>query len=180
MVTIRGETMVRHRRHAPADRQPARASRSIGACRAAPCPQVFSRLVSVEGEGYLVLSREQRALLPAPCFSATSVSSPRSTCGLSTPGLMWDVGLLPGSRNRPSPCSLVRTAGEGAVALRVPGGLVAIKVTPDRPYRVRDVGMVGWVGNVIPRVSEDPSIIRCEGEGAILINLPHGSHVVRR
>jgi hypothetical protein len=68
---------------------------------------------------------------------------------------------------------LVRTAGEGAVALRVPGGLVAIKITPDRPYRVRDAGMVGWVGNVIPRVSEDPSIIRCEGEGAILISLPY-------
>lgn len=133
-------------------------------------PELFQRLVSLAGDGHMVLSREAEFFYPLMlqrdlCFFVEGyIWALEST-------LMWDVGVLPGSRSH-RPLSLVRVAGQGAVALRVPGELVAIKIFPERPYRVRDSGFVGWVGNVIPRVDADPSFLHCEGEGAVLVSLP--------
>jgi hypothetical protein len=135
-------------------------------------PEVFQRLVSLEGQGHMVLSRANENFYPLRlqrdlCFFVESyIWALEAT-------LMWDVGRLPGTRlNTPIP--LVRVAGEGAVALRIRGELVAVKVSPSRPYRVRDEGFVGWVGNVVPRVdaSGDTSFLICEGEGAVLVSLP--------
>ena len=85
--------------------------------------------------------------------------------------LMWDVGMLPGSRAG-KPIPLVRVAGEGMVALRVAGELVAIKVSPERPHRVHSSGFVGWVGNVVPAAERGSPFLRCEGEGAVFVALP--------
>ena len=135
-------------------------------------PEVFQRLVSLEGQGHMVLSRGGERFYPLRlmrdlCFFVESyIWALEAT-------LMWDVGRLPGTRLR-SPISLVRVAGEGAVALRVGGELVAVKIAPRRPYRVRTAGFVGWVGNVVPRVDagRDAEFLICEGEGAVLVSLP--------
>ncbi|MBV1861077.1 MAG: AIM24 family protein [Nannocystaceae bacterium] len=138
-------------------------------------PEVFQRLVSLEGQGHMVLSRGNERFYPLRlqrdlCFFVENyIWALEAT-------LMWDVGRLPGTRLR-GPISLVRVAGEGAVALRVRGELVAIKIAPKRPYRVHTEGFVGWVGNVVPRVdhARSPDFLVCEGEGAVLVSLP-GSH----
>ncbi len=137
-------------------------------------PEVFQRLVSLEGQGHMVLSRADERFYPLLlqrdlCFFVESyIWALEAT-------LMWDVGRLPGTRLL-TPISLVRVAGEGAVALRVHGELVAVKIAPNRPYRVRIEGFVGWVGNVVPQVDvrHDPSFLLCEGEGAVLVSLPGG------
>ncbi|MBX7078936.1 MAG: AIM24 family protein [Nannocystaceae bacterium] len=135
-------------------------------------PEVFQRLVSLEGEGQLVLSREHERFLPLQlqrdlCFFVESyIWAMEST-------LMWDVGQLPRSGRT---VSLVRIAGEGAVAVRVPGELVAVKIAPERPYRVHRSGFVGWVGNVVPHLEPDIGFLHCEGEGAVFVSLPTGPH----
>ncbi len=135
-------------------------------------PEVFQRLVSLEGRGHMVLSRGAERFYPLQLQRDLCFFVERYVWALEA-SLMWDVGRLPGSRLI-APIPLVRVAGEGAVALRVRGELVAVKIAPNRPYRVLDAGFVGWVGNVIPRVDahRDPSFLVCEGEGAILVSLP--------
>jgi uncharacterized protein (AIM24 family) len=169
MVTVRGEIMVRtepmllqtdNLQQRPLNRR--MQGRAV--------PQVFRRLVAVAGEGHIVLSRESQHFYPLMLQRDLCFFAERYLWALEA-GLMWDVGLLPGSRSR-TPISLVRAAGEGAVALRVPGGIIAIKVTPDRPYRVHGRALVGWIGGVIPTVGDEATVIRCEGEGAVLVNLP--------
>lgn len=138
-------------------------------------PEVFQRLVSMEGEGHLVLSREHERFLALQlqrdlCFFVESyIWAMEST-------LMWDVGQLPKASRS---IQLVRVAGEGAVALRVPGELVAVKIAPERPYRVHRSGFVGWVGNVVPNLEPEIGFLHCEGEGAVFVCLP-SHHETRR
>ena len=136
-------------------------------------PGVFRRLASLEGEGYLIISRENERFYP--------LRLERDLCFFVEPllwaldaTLMWDVGMLPGSRSgRPIP--LVRVAGEGMVALRVSGELVAVKISPERPHRVHASGFVGWVGNVVPAAEHGSPYLRCDGEGAVFVSLPGSS-----
>ncbi len=133
-------------------------------------PEVFRRLVAVEGEGYLVLSREDERFYPIRLERDLCFFVERHVWAIDA-SLMWDVGTLPGSRISRA-ISLVRVAGEGQVAIRVAGELVAIKVSPDRPHRVRADAFVGWVGNVIPTAISDSEFVHCEGEGAVFASLP--------
>lgn len=140
-------------------------------------PEVFRRLASLEGEGYLIISREHERFYP--------LRLERDLCFFVEPllwaldaSLMWDVGMLPGSRGSRN-ISLVRVAGEGMIALRISGELLAIKVTPERPHRVHADGFVGWIGNVVPTAEANSPFLRCEGEGAVFVALP-GQHDVRR
>jgi uncharacterized protein (AIM24 family) len=133
-------------------------------------PEVFRRLVVTEGDGYLLLARENETfhilrLERDLCFFVENYLWALDST------LMWDVGVLPGTRAS-DPIALVRAAGEGLLALRVPGQLVAIKVAQDKPYRVHESGLVGWVGNVIPQREPDVPFLHCEGEGAVFVMLP--------
>lgn len=133
-------------------------------------PQVFQRLVSLEGEGHMVLSREDQHFYALQlrrdlCFFVEFV------LWALEDSLMWDVGSLPGSRTDHE-IPLVRAAGEGSLAVRVPGELVAVKIAPERPYRVHIDGFVGWVGNVVPRMERGVPFLHCEGEGAVFVSLP--------
>jgi hypothetical protein len=133
-------------------------------------PEVFQRLASFEGDGHLVLSRQHEHFFPLLlqrdlCFFVESYLWALDA------GLMWDVGKLPGSRGV-HPIQLVRVAGEGPIALRVPGELVAVKIAPERPYRVHHDGFIGWVGNVVPHMESSSPFLHCEGEGAVLVSLP--------
>ena len=142
-------------------------------------PDVFRRLASLEGEGYLVLSREREHFYP--------LRLQRDLCFFVEPflwalesTLMWDVGMLPGSRGGRD-VQLVRVAGEGLVAIRVPGELVVVKVSVDRPHRVLVDGFVGWVGSVVPSMDADEKFLRCEGEGAVFVSLPsEDAHVAAK
>lgn len=133
-------------------------------------PEVFRRLVSLEGEGHMVLSREDEyfhalQLRRDLCFFVEHyLWALEST-------LMWDVGQLPGSRSSHD-IPLVRAAGEGALAVRVPGELFAVKISEERPYRVHLDAFVGWVGNVVPRMERGVPFLHCEGEGAVFVSLP--------
>jgi len=133
-------------------------------------PEVFRRLVSLEGEGHMVLAHEDERFYPLQLRRDLCFFVERYLWALEAT-LMWDVGQLPGSRGR-SDSALVRAAGEGRIALRVPGELVAIKIANDRPYRVHIDGFIGWVGNVVPRVEQDVPYLHCEGEGAVFVSLP--------
>jgi hypothetical protein len=136
-------------------------------------PDVFRRLAALEGDGYLVLSRENEQFHPLRLQRDLCFFVERHLWALES-SLMWDVGMLPGSRGSDEEVQLVRVAGEGTVALRVPGELVAVKVSPQRPHRVRREGFVGWVGNVIPSAESSSPFLRCEGEGAVFVSLPRG------
>lgn len=133
-------------------------------------PDVFSRLVAAEGDGYLVLSRQRERFYPLRLERDLCFFVERFLWAVDAE-LMWDVGMLPGSRRGPR-IQLVRAAGEGYVALRAPGQLVAVKVGEERPHRVHVDGFIGWVGNVIPSLEEDGEFLRCEGEGAVFVSLP--------
>lgn len=173
MVTVRGEIMSRTDalllRSENIDARPLN-RRMLGRA----VPEVFQRLVSLEGDGHMVLSRGAEQFYPLMLQRDLCFFVEQYIWAIES-SLMWDVGLLPGSRQR-KPIQLVRAAGEGAVALRVPGELVAVKIAPDRPYRVRDVGFIGWVGNVIAQVDPatdiEETFLVCEGEGAVLMSLP--------
>jgi hypothetical protein len=93
-------------------------------------PDVFRRLASLEGEGYLIISRENERFYPLRLERDLCFFVERLLWALDAT-LMWDVGMLPGSRGSTN-ISLVRVAGEGMVALRVAGELVAVKVSPLR------------------------------------------------
>ncbi|MEM7160038.1 MAG: hypothetical protein AAF799_44780 [Myxococcota bacterium] len=136
-------------------------------------PDVFRRLVSLEGEGHMVLSHEEERFYPLQLKRDLCFFVEHYLWALEAT-LMWDVGQLPGSRGVRD-VALVRAAGEGLVALRVPGELVAIKIALDRPYRVHIEGFVGWVGNVVPRMELDVPYLHCEGEGAVFVSLPGSS-----
>jgi len=133
-------------------------------------PEVFRRLVSLEGEGHMVLSKQGERFYPLQLHRDLCFFVERFLWALEAT-LMWDVGQLPGSRGTQD-ISLVRAAGEGSLALRVAGELVAIKIANDRPYRVHTDGFVGWVGNVVPRMERDVPFLHCEGEGAVFVSLP--------
>ncbi len=136
-------------------------------------PDVFRRLVVTEGDGYLLLARgaETFHLLRLEhdlCFFVENYLWALDST------LMWDVGVLPGSRGK-GEIALVRAAGEGLLAIRVPGELVAIKVSDERPHRVHQSGLVGWVGNVVPQREPDVPFLHCEGEGAVFVSFPGAS-----
>lgn len=135
-------------------------------------PEVFQRLVSLEGQGHLVLSRATEHFYPLELQRDLCFFVEKYIWALEST-LMWDVGRLPGTRLR-NPIGLVRVAGEGAIALRIRGELVAVKIAPHRPYRVRSDGFIGWVGNVVPHVVREGEgeFLVCEGEGAVLVSLP--------
>lgn len=136
-------------------------------------PDVFRRLVSLEGEGHMVLSREDERFFPLHLHRDLCFFVEHYLWALEAT-LMWDVGQLPGSRGVRE-MALVRAAGEGLLALRVPGELVAIKIAGERPYRVHVAGFIGWVGNVVPRMERDVPYLHCEGEGAVFVSLPSSS-----
>lgn len=133
-------------------------------------PDVFQRLVSLEGEGHMVLSREDEHFYALDLRRDLCFFVERVLWAIEA-SLMWDVGSLPGSR-AVTQTTLVRAAGEGALAVRVPGELVAVKIAADRPYRVHIDGFVGWVGNVVPRMERGVPFLHCEGEGAVFVSLP--------
>ena len=132
-------------------------------------PEVFRRLAALAGDGYLVLSRQGERFYPVRLMRDLCFFVERYLWALDSE-LMWDVGMLPGSRGH-GDVQLVRVAGEGMVALRVPGELVAVKVSPDKPHRVHVDGFVGWVGNVVPSLEPGSTFLSCEGEGAVFVKL---------
>lgn len=134
-------------------------------------PEVFRRLVSLAGEGHMVLSRQDETFYALQLRRDLCFFVEQFLWALEAT-VMWDVGRLPGSRGAPREVSLVRVAGEGALAVRVPGELVAVKIAQDRPYRVHVDGFVGWVGNVVPRMERGVPFLHCEGEGAAFVSLP--------
>jgi len=134
-------------------------------------PEVFARLSSLQGDGYLVLAHQGETFHVVRldgdlCFFVEPF------LWAMDPGLLWDVGILPGTRRGDEPIHLVRAAGEGTLAFRAPGRVVSLKVAADRPARVRRGRLVGWVGAVVPWADPTGRFLRCEGEGAVFVWFP--------
>jgi len=59
------------------------------------------------------------------------------------------------------------------LAIRTRAEVLAVKVTPERPFRLSLAHLVGWVGNVVPQVLRRREVLQCEGEGAVFLD-PQG------
>ncbi len=95
---------------------------------------------------------------------------------VADPSLHWEVGVMPGSRVGDGDGELfVRVSGDGVIALRCAGDLVAVKVTPERAQRVFPSALIGWIGDVVAIAEPGLPLLRCEGEGAILLDLEGGA-----
>ena len=95
---------------------------------------------------------------------------------VADPSLHWEVGVMPGSRGADGEGELfVRVFGDGLIALRCAGDLVAVKVSPQRVQRVIPSALIGWIGDVIAVAEPGLPYLRCEGEGAILLDLAVGN-----
>ena len=96
--------------------------------------------------------------------------------------LHWEVGVMPGSRSGAGLGAgneagelFVRVSGDGVIALRCAGDLVAVKVSPERAQRVFPSALLGWIGDVVAIAEPGHPYLRCEGEGAILLDLQGGA-----
>jgi hypothetical protein len=134
----------------------------------------------VTGVGVMVLGRDSGTFVPLrlrqdACFFVASA------IWAVERGLHWEGGVLPGSRAASAAedtdrgaVSLLRINGNGLIALRVAGECAAFKVSARAPVRVRARGLLGWIGRVVPEALPGGEYIRCEGEGAVLLELPRG------
>ncbi|MBK8265992.1 MAG: hypothetical protein IPK80_32265 [Nannocystis sp.] len=68
----------------------------------------------------------------------------------------------------------LRLRGDGAAALRLAGEVIAVKVRPGAPQRVAAAGLLGWIGDLVAALDGD-GVLRCEGEGALLLAQGPGS-----
>ncbi|MEZ4452330.1 MAG: AIM24 family protein [Nannocystaceae bacterium] len=84
--------------------------------------------------------------------------------------LRWEHGLMPGTRGGEE-VPLVRLGGDGLCAVHAGGSVVTIKVTPERPQRIAADALIGWIGSVVVIAEGAASLLRCEGEGAVLVEL---------
>ncbi|HRI07272.1 MAG TPA: AIM24 family protein [Nannocystaceae bacterium] len=134
----------------------------------------LAHLVGVSGEGHVVIAPQGQV------FHVVRLR--RDTCYLRE-SVVWalegevgvDVGLLPGSRRDGSEgVSMLRLHGDGTVALRVPGEVIAVSVRPESPQRVAGDAILGWIGGVVAVVDSTSPLLRCEGEGTVLVALAAG------
>ena len=132
----------------------------------------LSRLVGVRGEGCAVISPQGHV------FEVFRLR--RDLCYLRESmvwalegGLEVDVGLLPGSRQAGlDGVPMLRLAGDGSVAVRTPGAVIAVPVRPESPQRVAGDAIVGWIGGIggVTALAEPAEgLVRCEGEGTVLV-----------
>ncbi len=133
-------------------------------------PEVFARLAALAGEGYVLLAHGGEHFHVVRLEGDLCFFVERYLWAME-PGLLWDVGVVPGTR-RDAPIPLVRAAGEGALAFRAPGRIATVKVAEDRPVRIARRRLVGWVGAVVPAADPSGPFLRCEGEGAVLVQFP--------
>ena len=131
-------------------------------------------LSRVTGGGALVLSRGDGSFQPLhlrddACFLLASA------VWAFEGALLWEGGVLPGTRGpvdtQRGTIPLLRLKGSGLLVVRSSGPCVSIKVASRSPTRVRARGLLGWVGGVIPVFEPGGGFIRCEGEGALLLDL---------
>ncbi len=88
------------------------------------------------------------------------------------PSLQWEVGVMPGSRSdQGEGAAFVRIVGDGVIAIHCRGDLVTVKVTPERAQRVLPGALLGWIGDVVALAEPGLPGLRCEGQGAILLDL---------
>ncbi len=149
--------------------------------------EAMTGISKVSGRGTMVLSRGSGVFQPLRLRDDTCFFVASAVWAFDR-GLLWEGGVLPGSRGssetrtgqvRAAAVSLLRLKGNGLLALRSSGACVAIKVAADSPTRVRAQGLLGWVGRMIPVLEPGGSYVRCEGEGALLLDLP-GQRAVKR
>lgn len=129
-------------------------------------------LALVDGQGTVVFARGPGA------FYITRLR--RDRCYLredalwaAEPSLHWELGALPGTRHDDAPegALFARVAGDGVLALRTQGDLLAVKVAPGRSQRVDPGALLGWIGDIVAIGEPELRQLRCEGEGALLIDL---------
>ncbi len=94
--------------------------------------------------------------------------------------LRWENGRLPGENG--VDLLLVQFKGSGDIALRLGHGLRMLPVSPEQPALFPAASVIGWYGEVVPRLTavpfpghDDPiAVVEIKGQGQILFDMPIG------
>lgn len=87
--------------------------------------------------------------------------------------VVWETGIVPLSPARG--WSLDRIAGSGTIIVRLPKGVMAVKISSEEPYRIRWGNFVGSVGNLVWTAVPGSHELLGQGDGAALISLEHST-----
>ena len=90
--------------------------------------------------------------------------------------LHWENGRVPGGAEW---YPVVQFRGSGRLVVRTVRSLACVKVTPEDSTYVEPETLIGWIGQVSPRVLEEleeapASYLECKGEGVLLLEEPAG------
>lgn len=90
--------------------------------------------------------------------------------------LHWENGRVPGGSGW---YPLVQFRGSGRLVVRTARPLACVKVTPEDSTYVEPETLIGWIGQVSPRVLDEleeapASYLECKGEGVLLLEEPAG------
>ncbi|HEX2571755.1 MAG TPA: hypothetical protein VH877_19500, partial [Polyangia bacterium] len=90
--------------------------------------------------------------------------------------LHWENGRVPGGAGW---YPLVQFRGSGRLVVRTARPLACVKVTPEDSTYVEPETLIGWIGQVSPRVLDEleeapASYLECKGEGVLLLEEPAG------
>lgn len=146
--------------------------RARGQSRAEPFETDGRPMFTVTGQGHLI------AAPAGGQFTAVSLDDDifylrEDLVFAFEPGLRWENGHVPGSRNR---VPIVQFRGHGAVAFRTERPLLAVKLAQERVLYVDASALAGWIGRVVPRAvtpaDRGPAselFVECTGEGVVLV-----------
>jgi len=91
-------------------------------------------------------------------------------------GFTFENGTVPGRGEAPD-LDLVQFAGQGMIAMATPGKIVTLQIEREHPVRARWGAVVGWSGELLPRVrrielegaERPPAVIELKGEGRVFL-----------
>ena len=137
------------------------------------------QFLKVMGEGVLVCDPGDDRLTVLDLFDDYLYLRPEYLFAFEST-LHWENGKV---RGHSGAIELIHIRGEGRLALVSGGALRKYRLTPGHFAYVSEAALVGWVGRVIPQtlpvgildgegVSPAVPMIRCEGEGVILVKAP--------
>lgn len=138
-----------------------------------PLEDSRGRIVKVIGEGGVLLDAGEGHLVVLDLYDDFIYI--RQECVFAFEStLHWENGKIRGPTGE---LLLTHVRGEGRIALHCRGPLLKLRVVPDQEVAVAADALVGWVGRVIPETlpkegaDGGAELIRCEGEGVILLRV---------
>jgi uncharacterized protein (AIM24 family) len=134
-------------------------------------------MLKVSGQGQLLVSAGRKRLNVYRFSSGVVFLREELVFGFDR-GFTFENGTVPGRGEAPD-LTLVQFAGQGMVALATPGKIVTLQVARDRPVRARWGAVVGWSGELLPKVrrielegaERPPAVVELRGEGRVFLSI---------